>query len=115
MAKPKVMPRVSTVVKTLEVSMKVCVGEDEEEELFRLVILKDSGGRLPYHVRGYRSEMFRIQPTFPQDPEKGEPAHEPCDEDLFVRDGWLEMESLRAGSLKEIERMAIRRLREKYQ
>jgi hypothetical protein len=43
-----------------------------------------------FRARLWRDEFFRVQPTFPQDENTGEPAHEPSDEAIFVdSDMWL--------------------------
>ena len=63
--------------------LDVALGDDEQFTV-RIELLRSEADPELYRCRVWRSEHFRIQPTFPQD--AGAPAHTPCDESLLVED-----------------------------
>ena len=52
---------------------------------FIIEVFKEIGKEDEFFPRVYRREFFRIQPTFPQDPD-GSPLHDPSDEEIIVVD-----------------------------
>lgn len=71
--------KVMDVVRTVELSPVELPGA--EHLYFRLEVLRDGEG---FVGRVWRTEFFRLQPTFPQ--HAGAPADEPSDEQVLVRD-----------------------------
>ncbi len=51
---------------------------------FRVDIYRTIGKRRQFFARVWRFEMFRIQPTFPQ--EEGKPSHHPSDETIILEE-----------------------------
>lgn len=54
---------------------------------FRVEILRDCGGKRLCRARVWRSESYRLRPTFPQ--EKGRPKGSLADEMIWVEDAML--------------------------
>jgi hypothetical protein len=77
-------PRLSkTVFKLAEVrEFDVVIGGDWFA--MRLELFQSESSAHVFRARLWRTEMYRIQPTFPQDTRTGAPAHLPSDELILV-------------------------------
>jgi hypothetical protein len=83
---------------------------DLGDESFRIRLEMTRSRRTPrlYRANVWRTEYFRIQPTFPQ--KQGRPAHKPSDEIVWL--DWTGVlraygEPFRAGSLAKAEELAL--------
>lgn len=73
--------------KVVDLELSLGLPQDGENLHVRIEILKDMNNKDGYKVRVYRSEYYRIQPTFPQ--LESNPQHEPSDEVIWVEDSFL--------------------------
>lgn len=94
------------VVRTVELSPVEL--QDGEHLHFRLEVLRDGEG---FVGRVWRTEFFRLQPTFPQN--AGAPAHEPSDEQVLVRDD-AAIDEVTGNSVEAVLGEMVRRIEERF-
>ncbi len=64
------------------VEFDVEIGDDQFT--VRVELLQSNSDVRHFRARLWRTEMYRLQSTFPQDPSTNEPAHAPSDEIIWV-------------------------------
>jgi hypothetical protein len=76
---------------------------------FRIEILKNKEVN-EYFPRIYRWEVFRVQPTFPQ--ESGEPNNDLADHEFLIQDTGINCDGIIGDSIEEVLNMVQQRFNE---
>ncbi len=82
MAKHQAVPDRVTYELVKVVECDVEIGDDQFA--VRVELLQSDSDVRHFRARIWRTEMYRLQSTFPQDPSTNEPAHAPSDEIIWV-------------------------------
>lgn len=98
--------KITEVVRAVELSPVAL--QSGEQLHFRLEVLRDREG---FIGRVWRSEFFRVLPTFPQ--KAGAPTHEPSDEHVLIRDDAAIDETTGSSAEDVIEEM-VRRIEARF-
>jgi len=69
---------------TLQRTVELDVTEGDDAFTLRVELFQDPSDQTRFRVHIWRTEFYRIQSTFPQDPETGGPAHKASDEVLLI-------------------------------
>ncbi len=92
----------SEVVKSFDLGPINVTDPDSEPLKFRVEILRRSDTKT-FYARIYRSETFRVQPTYPQS--KGNPiATNQGDHEMFVLDDFLGVDDFTGANAEEVLR-----------
>jgi hypothetical protein len=78
--------QIFTLVSTVEFEMVWPHGPDSEVDEFvaRIELFQAKGNPKTFRADIWRTEYYRIQSTFPQDPSTGQPDHHPSDQEILV-------------------------------
>lgn len=68
------------VIKVVEFDMDL----DFDSFSLRIELLQSATAPDWFRVHVWRTELYRLQSTFPQDKQSGQPLHEPSDENILV-------------------------------
>lgn len=77
---PRISETVYELVKVVELDVEI--GEDHFA--LRIELFHNNSSAHSFRAHLWRSEMYRIQSTFPQDESTNEPAHLPSDELILI-------------------------------